>query len=635
MSVNKAYIIGSFSGCCLGAIHTGKGIDTDSTFSPQYTRRFSLGNGPDEWVKEYLINRESGKMLGTLVALALARMPQLDTFVWDMPTGILRDCWSALSLVREGQGNPRCTPSCLQKVWVRFHDNREILDGPDGLPTASQGTQLSPGHTPGPSQTQSSQSPTPLEWSYRHIEHPSFSVLPPLRSLNVLNVDEIAYLEEMSVLIKRSLGSLRELRVGLASTVAQKGFASARDLNVPIGDDEPTEYQQVLRRLLGKLAKGEDEDHGSATGYDVLTTPVAPIAGEHHVSGSKNLLIQPGPAAPSNIVTSKNRSNNPALLSGIAPKAASGGLTTSDPAGILVDLVIQTNHGPISGRSTTSELVAPLLSSPGEDGPYDPDAVAPNAPTETARSTARSDQVGTTGVPDASKSSTSLIADSSEREADEKRLKLQTLELEYVDLDAGVLLTAVDWTVLTTLTLLNCDSQERLWKMLRRAFTPRPSTSQPMLRRKSKMHLRDLSSLDSLATPRSEYRINLRRIHTNCVSSALMAFLKETLAPNSLEWLFLQDGAIISHPTEPGSISKYDSNVSVEAICRGPLRRHRLSLKKLLIDSDNRLIDRQRRTPKWRKWVLDRDALSFLTGGKMSALREVSIAMDYRDWVSM
>ena len=53
----------------------------------QFTKKFSLGNGPADWVQEYLVTKESGKMLGTLVALSLARMPNLESFVWDMPTG--------------------------------------------------------------------------------------------------------------------------------------------------------------------------------------------------------------------------------------------------------------------------------------------------------------------------------------------------------------------------------------------------------------------------------------------------------------------------------------------------------------------------------------------------------------------
>jgi hypothetical protein len=55
---------------------------------PQYTRKFSLGNGPSEWVQEYMITKESGKMLGTLVALAVARMVNLETFIWDVRSSL-------------------------------------------------------------------------------------------------------------------------------------------------------------------------------------------------------------------------------------------------------------------------------------------------------------------------------------------------------------------------------------------------------------------------------------------------------------------------------------------------------------------------------------------------------------------
>ena len=47
-----------------------------------YTKKFSLGNGPPDWVQEYMVFRESGKMLGTLVAIAIARMRNLESFIW-------------------------------------------------------------------------------------------------------------------------------------------------------------------------------------------------------------------------------------------------------------------------------------------------------------------------------------------------------------------------------------------------------------------------------------------------------------------------------------------------------------------------------------------------------------------------
>ena len=50
----------------------------------QFTKKFSLGNGPADWVQEYLVTKESGKMLGTLVALSVARMPNLVRFLFGI-----------------------------------------------------------------------------------------------------------------------------------------------------------------------------------------------------------------------------------------------------------------------------------------------------------------------------------------------------------------------------------------------------------------------------------------------------------------------------------------------------------------------------------------------------------------------
>lgn len=41
-----------------------------------------------------------------------------------------------------------------------------------------------------------------LEWG--PVEYPSFSALPPLKSLSVLQIDEPSYVVEMAVLINRS-----------------------------------------------------------------------------------------------------------------------------------------------------------------------------------------------------------------------------------------------------------------------------------------------------------------------------------------------------------------------------------------------------------------------------------------------
>jgi len=114
------------------------------------------------------------------------------------------------------------------------------------------------------------------------------------------------------------------------------------------------------------------------------------------------------------------------------------------------------------------------------------------------------------------------------REDLDGRLRLQTLELERVSLSVAVLQRAFDWSVLSNLTILDCPQHDRLWVMLRRQFVPTPL---------GPCH----SSAKHGATTSLQYHLNLKKIHTDAASPALISFLKETLAPNTLETLFLQD----------------------------------------------------------------------------------------------
>ena len=204
---------------------------------PQFTRKFSLGNGPSDWVQEYLITKESGKMLGTLVALAIARMVNLETFVWDMPTGVLRDVWLALSSLQNRQPNQECR---LERVWVRWHDNSDPANmpptqNPNPAPTTTlqslSGTTMTSIGWLVPPNTQPNQqtSPQPISYAQSRVEYPTLSVLPPLRSLSVLDIDELDYLDEMSVLIAKSKDRLRELRVGISAKATTRDFAIAWD----------------------------------------------------------------------------------------------------------------------------------------------------------------------------------------------------------------------------------------------------------------------------------------------------------------------------------------------------------------------------------------------------------------------
>ena len=187
------------------------------------------------------------------------------------------------------------------------------------------------------------------------------------------------------------------------------------------------------------------------------------------------------------------------------------------------------------------------------------------------------------------------------------KLKLDTLELERVPLSVQILQKGFDWTTLTKLTLLHCQDHEHLWKMLRRNYSPTsPYNSSQQAKAAGKIRL--------------EYGLNLKTIHTNAVSPSLIAFLKETLAPNSLEVLFLQEAR------------SYNSSVTIEQIYKGPIRRHRASLKKMMIDSSEKGDDSFGST-RWRRWMLTTEIITYLTSGRMWALRELGVALDYRDWV--
>lgn len=206
-------------------------------------------------------------------------------------------------------------------------------------------------------------------------------------------------------------------------------------------------------------------------------------------------------------------------------------------------------------------------------------------------------------------------------------LRLEGFELEKIPINVAVLQKSIDWSVLTTLTLLDCGDHERLWKALRRTFSPKSNATLsitspgPHSKHPAQSRLRKARSSKFDQICAQEYPLRLKRIHTDTVSTALISFLKETLAPNSLEWMLLQERG------------QYTSPVTVETIYRGPLRYHRGSLRKVLIDSSDAPAEHRTRNPKWKKWIVNRDILTFITSGKMCCLRELGIAVDYKDWV--
>ncbi|OGM39522.1 hypothetical protein ABOM_011937 [Aspergillus bombycis] len=550
-------------GCSAQHVHQGSRLETDGirrirrgNHYAQYTRKFSVGNGPPECVQEYSVTKETGKMLGTLVALAIARMVNLESFIWDMPTGVLRDVWIALSSLADRPGH-ECR---LERVWVRWHDNSMIRM----VRTPSDMTL--PG-MPSPFISTSARS-TRLQ-NYAHVEYPTLSILPPLKSLSVLDIDESSYLEEMAVLIERSRERLKELRIGISSRVYQYNWLKALGGWSPVQQDTSNPVVSGWPKVGGVLGVLLGNPHTQFPFELAADQPSSKEAQPDQHDGHQ------GP----------NRSVPP----------------TGDVA----------SNGSSTGHSTTqlSDSV-PLEHSPKTTGAPRIDCATSPQATEEPNST----QLSRLGdLPEPSNKCLGVnrpVASASMISPKSDRLKLEVFELERVCLSIPVMMHALDWPRITTLTILRCDGHEKLWRALRRQFSPSAA-----LRSSPTPENKDVNSSSS------EYSLKLKHIHTDAVSPYLLLFIKDAIAPNTLETLFLHEAPM------------YDSIVHVDAIYRNVIRNHRTSLKHLLVDSTERSPGGlEISTNRWRKWMFTREMISFITSGRMPRLRELSMTMHSKDW---
>jgi hypothetical protein len=520
---------------------------------PQFTRKFSLGNGPADWVQEYLITKESGKMLGTLVALAVARMINLEAFVWDMPTGVLRDVWLALSSLQRWNPDQDCR---LERVWVRWHDNSDPANAPAAQPSGTAATttpQMLNGSTLNsigwtlPSNITHTPT-TPRSYAQSPVEYPTLSVLPPLKSLSVLDIDELDYLDEMSVLIAKSKDRLRELRVGISQKAVTRDFAIPWDGPDLHQVDHKAQWPGastvgerrlggVLGVLLGRVFDIRKKQKVQKSDRKDLDTPSLPVPAEapHNevevpfpisTQSDDNLLDQTSPHLP--YVTSVDGVWDDDKITSFpseAPLSASNfniegesfpqNSNKLDHTPFITTLTTQADSTQSDYHSLNALISAHAFS--GSINEPSQDMGQPQITIDLPLRRAPAQQT---------KQSNVSYSSPKERERLDGKLRLQTLELERIPLSVAVLQKGFDWSVLTNLTILDCTQHERLWIILRRHFQPSPIVSA------TSKHASGVTL---------QYHLNLKKIHTDATSPSLISFLKETLAPNTLETLFLQD----------------------------------------------------------------------------------------------
>lgn len=532
----------------------------------RWVKKFSLGNGPAEWVSEYNISKEGGKMLGTLVNLAITRMENLEAFSWDMPTGILRDVFMSLHDLTES----------LKSLHVRFHDNRET--------------------TPPTSQDPS-----------RRVESPTFKGFKGLRTLSVLDVDERQYLEEMSYAIEDSVGKLKELRLG----IAEHHPRWIRDFDDPENQSSSGESQEgafggVLGVLFSRIINQEEgrrKRRGArADDLSIVGTSLANAA----VETAEAVSMTSGP--PSAVYVNPTDPAN----------------TTPAPDGSIPSTEQSLEHAPglvpeeVPAISSASSGIVVIEGAPSLGGSF-VDVSAP-VPTPTPTTLTVTAPIVTPVTP-------AVLTRSFQRpygpEMESKQLKLETLALERVPLSIPIMVhtNAIDWSCLSNLTILNCANHERLWKALRRKFSPHPAPTPSSilstginLKQGAQGNSPYRAKAPSHQSSTRDYKIRLKKIHTDGVTHTLIGFIKETLPPNSLEILFLQE-------------TMADTTVTMDTIYRGAIRPHKGSLKKLLINSKNH------DETEGRFWTFGQEHLRFISG-KMPKLRELGMALDHKDWVS-
>ncbi|KAF1812720.1 hypothetical protein P152DRAFT_347599 [Eremomyces bilateralis CBS 781.70] len=649
----------------------------------QYTKKFSLGDGPEDWTSEYLITKECGKMLGTLVALAVARMRNLEAFIWDMPTGVLRDIWLALSSLADRNDGKDCR---LERVWIRWHNNFPAT----GLPPPPQVMNLPPPQNSsvpvGTGPTQNAlpvqQTPVPLAQASHNygylddlVEHPTFSILPPLKSLTVLDIDELSYLDEMSILIGRSQNQLKELRVGVAKHAVSRHWASVWEGDGIHQVDHSTTWQ--CEPSLGSIGKGVGIPEKRLGG--VLGVLVGRV---FNLRNNDALYAQAKREEFPNEMAALAKFKSLAKKLGFEESIQK---TTKVPEASMHSAASST--GSSSSSNTFLQSISKFIKQSTEDGSSDASATL-DALREFYRAATNA------GVADQVALERSLLSRIS-GPCLNNSLKLEILELERVSISLTVVQKAIDWSTLTSLTLLNCQGHENLFKALRRHFTPtrsRLSSPDPFTgtgggngTTRSGPYQRSSASSNAFSfradgdSSPSDYPLNIKRIHCNTVTAALLSFIRDTLAPNSLEVLFLQDSR------------HYNSSVPFIPIFTA-IRRHARSLRKLLIDSsdqssDDGHIPMQHNVPnppppaipppavgppvhqhgpgvvvqinvpanqhvavnappaippqaaiphpgnqQFRRWLLPRRFLSYMTSGAMSNLREFGGCIDYGDW---
>ena len=417
----------------------------------------------------------SRRSLSDAVSHILPEMVNLESFVWEAPVLITKSVWRALAAHKRFHVQ-RGRAARLKNIWIRF-PNRDhgLLRTTPGLCTACD-TAFKAKRILEFLSTRSKANH--LTWSYMRTESPDFSILPALESITVLDIDEIAHMAELSILVARSAGGLRELCLGLPARALEPWTCGTTRL---VNSDPSSLVGHCRSRGVLEIV------------FDRLLASIYPASQPSHDAGETSGANDPMTAN----FLSLPLYNDKTSLRQVRQSA--------EPPSCPVPLKDEQLDSVEELCKSISRLTLEIGNTKGED------------------------QYGRWAKPTENPKLDNTRFQSKSRRASHG-LKLDTLELRYMPLMASVLRHAIDWTQLTYLALINCYQNDELWTTLMREFAPHDPHEGFVVG----------TAIDS-KPPCWNYPLKLGHIQTDWVSQTLILFLSRTLAPNSLTSLFLQD----------------------------------------------------------------------------------------------
>ncbi|KAJ4418909.1 hypothetical protein N0V82_005258 [Gnomoniopsis sp. IMI 355080] len=223
----------------------------------------SAGDKAELAYKPYLANNSCGKFMNVLFLLVLRKAKALETLNWNIRVELSRPVYKALHEI-----------STIKHLHIRLQAGPSLYEAPPPLPLYSPSTSTSPSasthslplfnhpvhHTnmnfppyylPPPTSSLPPPPPPPKPSRARSSRKSATSKSPPtlsgfknLKSLSVLDIDDLEVVTELKSCIRNSQGTLNKLKLSFSSSLAMRARKPPPEID-PDDSDPDDEFQVV------------------------------------------------------------------------------------------------------------------------------------------------------------------------------------------------------------------------------------------------------------------------------------------------------------------------------------------------------------------------------------------------------